>query len=126
MREFTYFKVKIRNIDYEFKKKDTKMKNITNRIQSNVWTLALLVVLCGCKPLFCGKPKEKNQEKNQEKNPEKNQEHTADGMSSHTAKVELDEVANDYAPTMNSSAEMTDRYQYDDGPQNYSYDQTYI
>lgn len=85
------------------------MKNITNRIQSNVWTLALLVVLCGC-----------NKHK-------KAQEHTADGMSSHTAKVELDETDNDDAPKMNSKAETT--AEMTDGTQHYSspnYDQPYL
>lgn len=108
MREFTYFKVKIRNIDYEFKKRDTKMKNITNRIQSNVWTLALLVGLCGC-----------NKDK-------KNHEHTADGMSSHTAKVELDEAETDYMPTTNSTADMTTDMTDRTRPPSSNYDQSYI
>jgi hypothetical protein len=94
------------------------MKNITNRIQSNVWTLALLVVLCGC-----------NKHKKDQKHTAEAQKHTADEVSSHTAKIELDEVANDPAPAMNKSTETAEKDQYDDGRPNYSspnYDQTYI
>lgn len=49
------------------------MKNITNRIQPKVWTLALLVVLCGC-----------NKHK-------KDHEHTADSMTHNTVALHTDE-----------------------------------